>query len=437
MVEFVGNDNEDVIEDVIEEVNITDDEEENGADDDVVSPPFVGMVFHSWEEVDKYYKRYGRQQGFGILCTAGSYVQKGGAKSKELRGYLWKCECYGRAVYRRRVEGKRVYSTRDELGTKRSKKCDCPVLMYCNRTKDGEWVVKRAVNEHKNHCPTPRKSRYVPRYRQEDITSLVKRKLFNDYNSGANVPQIFNCLASERNGVENVTFTKKDLQNIIARDKAEKMKEGDWNAMWKYFKAMSTDNENFFHKHRVGEDNILKDVMWVDARSRAAYEEFGDVVVFDSTYLTNEYDLPFSNFVGVNHHGQTILLGCALLSHEDSETFEWLFTEWLSCMSNKKPIGFLTDQDAAMRKALREVMPDVRHRWCLWHILTKFSHKLGKYNDYELFKVELHNVIYNSLTKNEFEVQWTDVIKKYKLEGEIWLAGNSIIIFFIISYMVH
>ncbi|XP_021855045.2 protein FAR-RED ELONGATED HYPOCOTYL 3-like [Spinacia oleracea] len=335
MVEFVGNDNEDVIEDVIEEVNITDDEEENGADDDVVSPPFVGMVFQSWEEVDTYYKRYGRQQGFGILRAAGSYVQKeGGAKSKELRGYLWKCECYGRAVYRRRVEGKRVYSTRDELGTKRSKKCDCPVLMYCNRTKDGEWVVKREVNEHKNH-----------------VQHRGNLDMF---------------LASERNEVENVTFTKKDLQNIIARDKAEKMKEGDWNAMWKYFKAMSTDNENFFHKHKVGEDNILKDVIWVDARSRAAYEEFGDVVVFDSTYLTNEYDLPFSNFVGVNHHGQTILLGCALLSHEDSETFEWLFTEWLSCMSNKKPIGFLTDQDAAMRKALREVMPDVRHRWEMW-----------------------------------------------------------------------
>ncbi|XP_056695090.1 protein FAR1-RELATED SEQUENCE 5-like [Spinacia oleracea] len=312
MVEFVGNDNEDVIEDIIEEVNITDDEEETGADDDVVTPPFVGMVFHSWEEVDKYYKRYGRQQGFGILRA-----------------------CIGVGL-----RGKRVYSTRDELGTKRSKKCDCPVLMYCNRTKDGEWVVKRAVNEHKNHCPTPRKFRYVPRYRQEDINSLIKRKLFNDYNSGANVPQIFNCLASERNGVENVTFTKKDLQNIIARDKAEKLKEGDWNAMWKYFKAMYTDNENFFHKHRVGEDNRLQDVMWVDARNRAAYEEFGDVVLFDSTYLTNEYDLPFSNFVGVNHHGQTILLGCALLSHEDSETFEWLFTELLSCMSNKKTHWF-------------------------------------------------------------------------------------------------
>ncbi|XP_056698168.1 protein FAR1-RELATED SEQUENCE 8-like [Spinacia oleracea] len=203
------------------------------------------------------------------------------------------------------------------------------------------------------------------------------------------------------------------------------MKEGDWNAMWKYFKEMSIDNENFFHKHRLGQDNRLQDVMWVDVRIRDAYEEFGDVAVFDSTCLTNEYDLPFSNFVGVNHHGQTLLLGCALLSHENSETFEWLFTTWLLCMSNKKPIGFLTDQDVAMRKALRDVMPDVRHRWCLWHILTKFSHKLGKYNDYDFFKVELHNVIYNSLTKDEFEVQWIGLIENIRFyhEREMWVPA--------------
>lgn len=38
-------------------------------------------------------------------------------------------------------------------------------------------------------------------------------------------------------------------------------------------------------------------------RSRAAWEDFGDVVCFDATYLTNEYELPFANFVGVNQHG--------------------------------------------------------------------------------------------------------------------------------------
>lgn len=40
-----------------------------------------------------------------------------------------------------------------------------------------------------------------------------------------------------------------------------------------------------------------------------AYEEFGDIITFDTTYLTNKYDMPFAPFVGVNHHGHSILLG--------------------------------------------------------------------------------------------------------------------------------
>ncbi|XP_056690054.1 protein FAR1-RELATED SEQUENCE 5-like [Spinacia oleracea] len=158
--------------------------------------------------------------------------------------------------------------------------------------------------------------------------------------------------------------------------------------------------------------------MWVDARSRAAYQYFGDVVCFDSTYLTNKYDLPFSNFVGVNHHGQTILLGCALLSHENAETFVWLFRAWLSCMGGKAPAAIMTYQDAAMRKEIRIVMPmpHTRHRWCMWHIMQKFSRKLGSLTDYPQIKVALKNVIYNSLSPEEFEEGWAEAIKKYKLE---------------------
>jgi zinc finger SWIM domain-containing protein 3 len=47
---------------------------------------------------------------------------------------------------------------------------------------------------------------------------------------------------------------------------------------------------------------------WADARSRAAYEFFNDVITFDTTYLTNRYDMPFASFARVNHHGQSIIL---------------------------------------------------------------------------------------------------------------------------------
>jgi len=45
------------------------------------------------------------------------------------------------------------------------------------------------------------------------------------------------------------------------------------------------------------------------------------VVIFDTTYLTNKYEMPFAPFVGVNHHGQSILLEAALILSEDTTTF--------------------------------------------------------------------------------------------------------------------
>ena len=112
------------------------------------------------------------------------------------------------------------------------------------------------------------------------------------------------------------------MHNLRAREKKLKFKDGDANAMMKYFEMMQTNNKNFFHMQRLDKHGVLQDVLWLDARSRAAYEDFGDVVCFDTTFLLNKYDLPFANFVGVNHHGQTILLGCALISRENTETFK-------------------------------------------------------------------------------------------------------------------
>ncbi|XP_071739892.1 protein FAR1-RELATED SEQUENCE 2-like [Rutidosis leptorrhynchoides] len=102
-----------------------------------------------------------------------------------------------------------------------------------------------------------------------------------------------------------------------------------------------------------------------DSRCRAAYEEFGDVVTFDTTYLTNEYEMPMAPFVRVNYHGKSILLSCGVISNEDVRTFTWLFQTWLSCMSGRAPNAIITDQDQAMKNAIEIVFPEARHMWCL------------------------------------------------------------------------
>ena len=53
--------------------------------------------------------------------------------------------------------------------------------------------------------------------------------------------------------------------------------------------------------------------------------------------------MPFGLFVGVNNHFQSIMLGGAFMCHEAGETFEWVFSEFLSLMDKKHPVNIPTD----------------------------------------------------------------------------------------------
>ena len=81
------------------------------------------------------------------------------------------------------------------------------------------------------------------------------------------------------------------------------MGEGDASAIQSYFMHVQATDSNFFYMLDLDDENRLKNLFWADGRQRAVYEEFGDVVTFDTTYLTNKYDIPFAPFVGVNHQG--------------------------------------------------------------------------------------------------------------------------------------
>nr|XP_043625711.1 protein FAR1-RELATED SEQUENCE 1-like [Erigeron canadensis] len=171
------------------------------------------------------------------------------------------------------------------------------------------------------------------------------------------------------------------------------------------------------------DEGHLRNVFWADARSRAAYKSFGDVVSFDSTYLTNKYSMPFAPFVGVNHHEHSILFGCGLLSAEDKETYEWLFKSWLECMDGSPPKAIITDQCRSMQAAVACVFPESHHRLCLWHIMKKVPEKLGGLRQYKEIKKILKIHVYESIDAQEFEDGLSKMIKDYNLENNEWLCS--------------
>ncbi|KAG6631972.1 hypothetical protein CIPAW_13G125900 [Carya illinoinensis] len=247
-------------------------------------------------------------------------------------------------------------------------KTDCKVRINVTLER-GVFKVNSVDNSH-NHGLSPKKSRFFRCNRE--VTESVKRVLDINDQAGIRMNKSFASLVQEAGGFENLPFNEKDL----------------------------------------------------DARSRAAYKYFGDVVTFDTTYLTNRYGMSFAPFVGVNHHGQSILLGARLISSEDTETFTWLFQTWCNCMDGEAPKAIITDQDRAMKNAISLVFPNSRHRFCLWHILKKLPEKLGSHGAFKTgLKTGLLNCVYDSHIVEEFEGSWEVLIQKYKLQDNAWLKS--------------
>lgn len=252
---------------------------------------------------------------------------------------------------------------------------------------------------------------------------MQKKKLDINDRAGIKLSKNYQSLVIEAGGHENVTFIERDCRNHIQKERRLRLGDGDAAALQNYFMKVQAEDNRFFFSMQVDDEGRLKNIFWAEPKNREAYKEFGDVVTFDTTYLTNKYDMPFAPFVGVNHHGHSILFGCGLISNEDIETFTWLFRTWLSCMSNSAPIGIITDQDKAMKAAIENVFPNTRHRWCLWHILKKIPEKLGGYKEYRDISNVLHCAVYDSQSSAKFEETWHHMIVEFELGGNEWLRG--------------
>ena len=210
-------------------------------------------------------------------------------------------------------------------------------------------------------------------------------------------------ISSLHGGLRKLTFTRKDLNNrttILRRE----LLGVDMSTTIEYFQQIQAKNPSFFYVVQVDDNNTVKNIFWVDGKSRMAYQHFGDVITFDTTYMTNKYSMPFAPIIGVSH--QSILFGCALIRDEKVKSFIWVFRTWLEAMFDRHPISILTDQDPAMKEAIKIVFPKITHRFCQWHIMKKARDHLGVlYNVKEGFAKELKSCINQSLTVEEFETR--------------------------------
>ncbi|XP_042965428.1 protein FAR-RED IMPAIRED RESPONSE 1-like [Carya illinoinensis] len=379
---------------------------EDSDEDNKVEPPKAGMKFGSDKEVLVYYKRYAKQEGFGVIIRRTKRDIDGSPKYVTI-------SC---------ARGGKYYPSVDRNLSKPrpTTKTDCKAKVNA-RLVNGEWVLTSVDLVHNHSTVSPKKSRFFRSHKNLDEYS--QRMLDLNDRAGIQMHKNFNALVTEAGGYENLNFQEKDCRNFIDRARVLRMGKGGGEALNEYFKRMRKMNDGFVSVMDVDDEFRVRNVFWADARSRAAYEYFGDVITFDTTYLTNRYGMPFAPFVGVNHHGQSILLGAGLISSEDTKTFVWLFEAWLECMNGRAPQAIITDQDRAMKNAIGIVFPNTRHRYCLWHIMRKLPEKLASHADYNGLKTAIQNAVYDTQSCQEFEEKWGQLMHDYDLTDNAWLQG--------------
>ncbi|KAF5470849.1 hypothetical protein F2P56_011337 [Juglans regia] len=343
--------------------------------DDTIEEPKSGMEFNSFEDLLSYYKEYGKRSRFGVMTK---WTERG--EDESVRWVTLTCARSGKAQNR--------------------------TLNVANPRPTGKTECKAKINA------------------LREVSDAVKRVLDTNDLAGIRTNKSYRSLVVGAGGFENLLFLEKDCRNYIDKARHLRLGAGGAGALRDYFLRMQYKNPGFFYMMDIDDEGRLKNVFWADPHSRAAYQDFGDVVTFDTTYLTNRYGMPFAPFVGVNHHGQSILLGAGLISSEDTETFVWLFETWLQCMDGIAPKAIITDQDRAMKNAIAIVFPKARHRFCLWHILKKVPEKLCSYSSYKTgMKNALMKCVYDTQLVDEFEKCWDQLINTYNLHENAWLQS--------------
>ncbi|XP_063939804.1 protein FAR1-RELATED SEQUENCE 5-like [Daucus carota subsp. sativus] len=162
--------------------------------------------------------------------------------------------------------------------------------------------------------------------RPRNITPVIRQLIITLNKSGIGPSKTLNVLGELTGGLENIGFGNQDVRNVLRDIQYYVFDSSDALEGLALLRELKRNSQGeFFYKVDVDEKNRVRTMLWVDPRSVNAYKNFGDVVVFDSTYRTNRYCMPFVPFTGVNHHYQSILFGFVLIRNETEESYLWVF----------------------------------------------------------------------------------------------------------------
>ncbi|KAL0301733.1 UNVERIFIED_CONTAM: protein FAR-RED IMPAIRED RESPONSE 1, partial [Sesamum radiatum] len=330
--------------------------------------PHDGIEFESHEAAYSFYQEYAKSMGF----TTSIKNSRRSKKTKEFIDAKFACSRYG-------------VTPESESGSSRRpsvKKTDCKASMHVKRKRDGKWYIHEFVKEH-NHELLPALAYHFRIHR--NVKLAEKNNIDILHAVSERTRKMYVEMSRQSGGVLILASVRMSLITSLT-------------------------------------EVASKELVWVDAKTRKDYISFNDAVFFDTSYIKISEKMPIALFLGVNHHFQPMLLGCALLADETKPTFVWLMKTWLRAMGGQAPTVIITDPDKQLKSAVEEVFPYSRHCYALWHILERIHETLAHVlKQHENFMKKFNKCIFKSLTDEEFDMRWWKMVGRFGLQENEWV----------------
>ncbi|KAL6976695.1 Protein FAR1-RELATED SEQUENCE 4 [Sarracenia purpurea var. burkii] len=361
--------------------------------------PQDDMEFESNEAAYAFYKEYAKAVGFGTAKLS----SRRSRASKEFIDAKFSCIRYGNKQ-----------QSDDAINPRPSPKIGCKASMHVKRKPNGKWYIHSLIKEH-NHELLPAQAHFFRSHRNVDPLkndAKVRRR------------KILAAVSKQYGAYQYAGSLESYIRNQHDKGRNLTLEMGDAQVLLDLFVHMQEENPKFFYAVDLNEEHRLRNVFWVDAKGMDDYTNFGDVVSFDTTYFMNKYKIPLVLFVGVNHHIQPTLLGCALIADETEYTFVWVLQTWCLSMGGRAPRVILTDQSNALKAGIASVLPETRHCFSLWYVVEKVPRQLDYLSLWhDTFLAKFNKCMCRSWTEEQFEKRWWKLLDRFNLRQDEWMQS--------------
>ncbi|KAK9933909.1 hypothetical protein M0R45_021079 [Rubus argutus] len=218
---------------------------------------------------------------------------------------------------------------------RKSSRCGCQAYMRIVKRADfdvPEWRITGFSNVHNHDLLKSNHVSLLPAYCS--ISPDDKSRICMYAKAGMSVRQMLRLMELEK-GVKLgcLAFSEIDVRNLLQSFRNVN-RDNDAIDLIAMCKKMKDEDPNFKYEFKIDGHNRLEHIAWSYGSSIQLYEEFGDAVVFDTTYRLDAYDMLLGIWLGVDNHGMTCFFGCVLLRDENMQSFSWAlkFSEWFSVL---------------------------------------------------------------------------------------------------------